>query len=524
MTRRSVAIAALVAGLVAFAVTTAPSFATTDPTPSGPTATVTAGATPAAPASLGSYRLVSYMPDTAQSGTAGLAEDLWGSYDPSRVQSDLSLLQGLGADAVRVFVSTGDTGAGYPAVSPTFRADLADFVSRASASGLKVVLSIFNQYPYIPSVPGGWSDTTSAATWMASVVGPYQSDPEIAYIEMRNEVPAPGYDSPTPLGSGLLAASWLNTLMPQLRADAGTDPIVLSQNHGVAGYEALDGALSAAAKPDAYGYHFYDVPGLLYGQLSILQQHLSRPVFVGEAGYSTYVANTVGGGARLAQNSVVRDAYEGWYLQAVSAVTSAMGLGTPGVWQLWDTPNAKSGTEADYGLYDDSTGTAVAKPVVGVLSGIFARAAAGQPIASPSINGTFDQPGTAGSTEVPSPWETYYIAGQTSATSALGGKSLCINQAGTDSYFFEYLPLAGATGAHTLSAAVSGGNSYTSIAIRWLNSAGQPIGLDSRVFQAGKILGWSGLSTTSLAPAGTSTAEVILQGDTAGCFANVSFS
>jgi hypothetical protein len=518
--RRFVTILAALAGLAGFLVCEAPSFAATK-------VRSTTAATTTAPASgtptLGSYRLVSYTPTTSQSGTTGLAKDLWGSYDPTQVRSDLSLLRGMGADAVRVFVSTGDTGASYPAVSRTFRANLADFVGAASGDGLKVVLSIFNQYPYIPAVTGGWSDTASAATWMAAVVGPYRSDPEIAYIEMRNEIPAPGYDSPNPLGSGLLAASWLNTLMPQLRADAGIDPVVLSQNHGVAGYEALDGALSSAAKPDAYAYHFYDVPGLLYGQLTTLQQSLSRPVFVGEAGYSVALTNPTGGGARLAQDSTVRDAYQGWYLQAVSAVTSAMGLGTPGVWQLWDTPNASSAYEADFGLYSGTSGSPVAKPAVGVLSGVFARAAAGLPIPPPSINGAFDEAGTAAGTEVPSPWNSYYIAGQTSST-PLGGRSLCITGAGTDSYFFEYLPLAGASGTHTLSAWTSGGNGYTSIAIRWLNSTGTPLGLDARSFQPGTVPGWLQLATTGVAPPGASTAEVILQGDTAGCFANVSFS
>lgn len=523
MTRRLFSTLAAVgafAGLTAYA---APSFASTrPPKPHHQAAAVSAPAS--ATASLGRYRVVAYTPVTSRSGPETLADDLWGSYRAAQVQSDLSLIQHMGADAVRVFVSTGDTGGTYPQVSSTFRSHLANFVRTAQAHGLKVVLSIFNEYPYVPAVPGGWSDTTSAARWMASVVGPYRSDPEIAYIEMRNEVPAPGYSSPTPAGSGIAAAGWLNTMMPELRTDVGTDPIVLSQNHGVPGYEALDAALTPAAKPNAYSYHFYDVPGLLYGQLSQLEQTLSRPVFVGEAGYSTYLHNGVGGGAGLTQSNSVRDAYQGWYLQAISFVTSAMGLGTPGIWQLWDTPNASSPYETNFGLYNDVNGSPVAKPAAAVLSSIFARAADGLPVPPPRINGTFDAPGTATGTAIPSPWNAYYIAGQTSSSSAKGGRSVCITRAGWDSYFYETLPLAGAAGAHTVTAWTSGGNWYTSIAIRWLNSAGTPIGVDARTFQVGTVFGWSQLAVTSVAPAGASTAMIILQGNSAGCFSDLSFS
>jgi hypothetical protein len=470
--------------------------------------------------SLGSFRVISYLPTTSRSGSTSLANDLWGTYNHATVQSGLSLISGMGANAVRVFVSTGDTGASYPAVSPTFSANLADFVATARAQGLAVVLSIFNQYPYVPSVSGGWSGTSTAATWMQSVVGPYANDDEIAYIEMRNEIPAPGYDSPNPLGSGVQAMAWLNTLMPMLRSDVGTDPIVLSQNHGVAGYEALDNALSPQAKPNAYSYHFYDDPGFLFGQLSALEANLSRPVFVGETGYSTYLGNTVGGGAGIALDTASRDAYQSWYLQAVSSVTSAMGLGTPGLWQLWDTPNAESGDESNFGLYDDSTGAPAAKPAAAAVTAIFQAAARGIPVGAPSINGTFIGDGTA----VPSPWNEYYISGQTESSSATGGNSVCITQAGYDSYFYETLPLAGATGLHTLTAWTDGGNSYTSVAIRWLGANGAPIGPDVRTWQPGTKTSWYQLTVTGQAPAGASTAMVILQGDSAGCFSDVAFS
>jgi hypothetical protein len=465
---------------------------------------------------------VSYEPTTQVSGPQTFAEDLWGTYNDAQVQSDLSLLSGMGANAVRIFVSTGDTGT-YPSISPTFSSNLGDFVHTAQADGLKVVLSIFNQYPYIPAVSGGWSDTASAAKWMSSLVAPYKNNPEIAYLEMRNEVPAPGYDSPTPSGSGTQAAAWLNALMPQLRVDAGSDPIVLSQNHGVAGYEALDSALSAAAKPDAYSYHFYDYPGFLGGQLALLEQNLSKPVFVGETGYSTALSNTVGGGAGLAQDQNVRNAYQAWYLQAVSFVTNTMGLGNPGMWQLWDTPNASSAYETDFGLYDNSSGTTVAKPAAAALSAVFAAAATSSAILAPSINGTFDT-SSSGSGAIPSPWSAQYIGGQVSSSSAQGGNSLCITRAGNDSYFYETLPLASASGLHTLTAWTTGGNWFTSIAIRWLNSAGTPVGFDVRTYQNAPVSGWKELAAAGTAPPGASTAMIILQGNSAGCFSNVAFS
>ena len=476
------------------------------------------------PASLGTIRTIAYQPVGARGGSVGLSYDLWATYNPTQVQSDLALIKGTGANAVRVFISTGDTGSSYPQVSATFSRNLSNFVRLAHNAGLKAVLSIFNQFPYIPTDLAGWSDITPASAWMAAVVNPYRSDSDIAYIEMRNEVPAPGYESPDPVGSGLLAATWLNTMMPRLRTDAGTDPIVLSNNHGVAGYESLDAALSSAAKPDAFAYHFYDWPGFLYGQLTALQHELSRPVFVGETGMSTATSYAQGGAAGLTADTVVRDSYQGWYLQAVASVTSALGLGVPGVWQLWDTPNAKSTVEATYGLFDDTTGSPVPKPAVATLSKVYAAAAAGLPISPPSINGTFNDPGTAVGTEIPSPWNAYYIAGQTSPSAAQGGQSLCITYAGTDSYFYQALPLAGVSGAHILSVWSKDGNGYTSVALRWLDMSGNPIGPDVRTWQPGSQSNWYQLVVNGIAPPGASTVEVILQGDTSGCFSNVTFS
>lgn len=497
----------------------APSGASAQPAPAAAPAVTTPGASP-----LGDYRLVSYVPEGSEAGTAGLSTDLWADYSAASVASDLSLIEGMGANAVRVFISTGDTGPSYPQVTPTFSSDLAAFVRSAAADHLKVVLSIFNEYPYVPAVSGGWSNTSSASQWMASVVDPYRSDPEIAYIEMRNEVPAPGEDAPNPAGSGVLAAAWLNTMMPVLRTDAGSDPLVLSQNNGVAGYEALDAALIPAAKPDAYSYHYYDAPGYLYGQLTTLETELSRPVFVGETGYSTSLTNTEGGAANLTADTTVRNAYQAWYLQAVASVTSSLGMGVPGVWDLWVTPSESSPYETDFGLYTETASGPVAQPAVATVSSIFAAEAAGAPVNPPSIDGTFAQAGSGDGSDVPSPWQSYYIAGQVESGSAQGGDSLCITSAKSDSYFYEILPLAGVSGTHTLTVWSLGGNSNTSVAIRWLSLAGTPIGPDSRVVQPKAEGAWTPLTISGLAPAGASTAELILQGNSADCFSDVAFN
>lgn len=521
MNRRLTVISSAVLGFALAAGLYAPTLASTS---TSPTAAPAAATTSPSTTPLAQYRVISYTPSDSKSGSTGLSYDLWGSFNAPQIQSDLALIRGLGADAVRIFISTGDTGSSYPFISPTFNANLASFVRLAQQTGLKVVLSIFNEFPYVPTDSAGWTDTTKASFWMASLLSPFKSNPEVAYIEMRNEIPVPGYDSPNPVGSGLLAMGWLNTMMPRLRSDAGTDPIVLSQNHGVAGYEQLDQSLSSSAKPDAYGYHFYDYPGFLYGQLTTLRARLSRPLFVGETGYSTVLSNTVGGGGTLSSDSIVRDNYQGWYLQAVAAVTSSLGMGVPAIWQLWDTPNNASPYETDFGLYDNSTGSPVAKPAAAVVSGIFARAATGLPIPTPSINGTFNNPGSASPPEVPSPWNMYYITGQTSTSSAQGGSSLCVNQAGNDSYFFEDVPLTTDAGTHTLSVWAQGGGFLTSVAIRWLDMTGSPIGPDVRVAQAGTTTQWSQLQVTSAPPAGASAAELILQSNKAVCFSNIAFS
>ena len=74
--------------------------------------TTTSSTTPAGASPLGQYRVISYEPRNSGNGSTGLSTDLWAAYGSTPVAADLALIRSTGANAVRVFIGTGDTGAG----------------------------------------------------------------------------------------------------------------------------------------------------------------------------------------------------------------------------------------------------------------------------------------------------------------------------------------------------------------------------------------------------------------------------
>jgi hypothetical protein len=103
--------------------------------------------------------------------------------------------------------------------------------------------------------------------------------------------------------------------------------------------------------PDFWDYHYYGPPGDAYSVLSWVKAlAASRPLFVGETGYST--DGTPGDQAAQEQAQAA-------YYRAVFTAAAALGLPTPAPWILDDfspgaippSPTADDPAQYDFGLF-----------------------------------------------------------------------------------------------------------------------------------------------------------------------------
>ena len=104
---------------------------------------------------------------------------MWTSWQPRTLAKDFVMIRRLNANAVRITVFP-DT-FGYPQPTPLMQSRLADLVKIAAHAGLKVQLSIFDQFD-------DWADVSGSEQWARCLLAPYADDPRIAFIDLHNEL------------------------------------------------------------------------------------------------------------------------------------------------------------------------------------------------------------------------------------------------------------------------------------------------------------------------------------------------
>jgi endo-1,4-beta-mannosidase len=252
---------------------------------------------------VGDLKEVNYYP--AASGWTYM----WSHFDPRAIDRDFARIHALGANTVRIFVQP--IVFGFPTVRPVMADRLSGVIGLAAKHSLRVHLTLFDWWSRFTDIDG-------SKEWVSSLLSRYRDDPRIAVVELHNEI------NP----QDRKAVAWVSTMLPYLStAMPGTLRTV-----SIASVSPEDFALFTHelqnSPPDFWDFHYYGLPGDAYSLLSRIEVlAASRPLFVGETGYST--DGTPGDQAAHEQAQAA-------YYRAVFNAAAALGLPTPAPWTLND--------------------------------------------------------------------------------------------------------------------------------------------------------------------------------------------
>ncbi len=303
----------------------------------------------------GHPKMVSYYPARHPWGS------MWKSFDLSPIEADFRRAHETGFDTVRIFLPPKVMG--YPQPTTAMRTELAQVVAAARTNQLRVGLSVFDRF-------SGYRDLQGSDEWLHEILEPYRGDPEIAFVELRNEL--------NPGDSG--AMPWLRHMVATTRREAPRAPILVSApgRLGPSAVKRLARGLSSSPA-DAYGLHYYGKPSALAAALESARKGVApASLYLGEIGYSTSSENLATSG--LPATQAAQEAQQVAVLGSAFAATRAAGLPAPGVWTLTDfadaanPPDAKparAAVERRYGLFRTDGSP---KPAVGVLRGYLTQA------------------------------------------------------------------------------------------------------------------------------------------------------
>jgi hypothetical protein len=266
--------------------------------------------------------------------------------------------------------------------------------------------------------------------------------------------------------------------------------------------------------PDFWDYHYYGPAWDAYSWLSQIQAlAASRPLFVGETGYST--VGTAGGQAALEQAQAA-------YYRVVFTAATALGLPDPAPWILNDfTPGAiPPHQKADdpstygYGLYRVN-GTP--KPAVAVIRAAFTGKL------DDSIDGSFEHESLSSGKTLAVAWEvadpseavfaiSHSVAYQASASAEISDSAS--GPPGRPAYLYT-VPVqpVRTRSTWTASAWVRGtGTSGTArIALQWIDSSGHYVGSSPSAALPDGDSTWTLLTVDGKAPSGAAAVLVLVE-------------
>lgn len=454
-------------------------------TPAKPAATKSAAATTSVPVT--GLKLINYYP-----AGAGWT-NMWRRWDPTAMSADFGRIASLGANAVRLTVFPSVTG--FPVPSTTQVQRLAAAIDLAKAAGLRVQLTLFDWW-------SDWTDLSGSTQWLDAVVAPYRSDPEIAFVDLRNEVDV----------TNRAEATWVATELPVLRAAAGTVPVTVSvtADRSLTRLRALV-RLLAADPPDFWDVHVYDKPGIA---VSILRQAKAMvapaELYVGETGSSSLPA----GGA----SNTLADEQQAYYLQTVEAGCRALGLPPAAPWTYSDfAPGAVPAYAAlpadgyDYGLF---TTAGTEKPSGAVMKAVFSSGGA-----AGGLNGDF----SAAAGGRPALWQTYLSTEGTLGWDpsvghdAPGAVKLSGTSGGPGGYpsFWVTPPQQPTAPGQRFTASAwargAGAAGVNDVAIVWFDGQDRMIAQSVSPALPAGTTPWTPLTVTSTAPAGAAYGSIYLR-------------
>lgn len=299
---------------------------------------------------LSGLRLVNYFPE------AHSWDGMWTSWQPQVLAKDFARIEALHANAVRITVFP--SAFGYPLPSQLMQSRLAKVVELAQANGLKVQLSLFDQFTQ-------WRDIAGSETWARTLLARYLNDPRIAFVDLRNELDPNNTDQIT----------WARQLLPVVKSAVGQVPVTVSKSGGGAAeaFCQLKQDL-APVVPDFWDWHYYGVEGLAYPLMAQVKACAApQQLYIGETGASAYSDGQVNG---LVASDASYEAYQAYYLDVIETAAAQLHLPPVAPWMLTDidpngAPPQPSPTAYHYGLYRaDGTARASASVIDKYFAGL----------------------------------------------------------------------------------------------------------------------------------------------------------
>jgi hypothetical protein len=486
VTRRALRLAAglVLAGIVA--VVTVAASASSATSPSGQPASALSGY-------LSSLRLVNYFP--SDNGW----QYMWTRWEPDQINRDFDTMEAMGANSVRITVFPSVTG--FPVPSPLMRSRLSRIISMASEHGLKVQLSLFDQFT-------DFSDISGSLTWAHDLLTPLNGR-EIAFIDLRNEL-----DAPSTMGKPQVYR-WIDALLPVVERDAARVPVTLSvttPGHITAMRAAL------RVEPDFWDLHYYSSPGLAYETMAdAIQAAAPRPVFVGETGFATTEDDAPPG---LPAGQPALAAYQAHYYQVVEQAALSLGLGAAAPWTLYDfsagaIPSRQQEDQYAFGLLRmDGT----PKPAATVIRELFRSGNI-----SDGFNNGFSQAVATSQGELPAVWQAWesgqaHFALDPVVGHDAPGSARISDSGGSDAGFpaFYTVPVQPQIvpgNQYSVTAWVRGrkATGTTLVNISWFNGQGVFMSGTNSAFLGAGDTHWTELEATGSAPPGAAFAEIWLK-------------
>lgn len=318
---------------------------------------------------------------------------MWRNWDPATIDADFARIAALHANTVRINIDT--YAFGYPTPQPARLGQLAQIVVLAQAHGLRVHLTLFEQW-------SAFGDLDGSERWARAILDPYAGDPRIAFVDLKNEIDLAGDPA---------AYAWARQMVPYVRGLADGIPVTLSFSgkDGASGFQRFLTVLGGT-RLDFYDYHFYTTwaPQNAYSTLKQARQMVAPALlFVGETGVSTCACNTLTPQG-LPATTAFMEAYQDHYYRIVAYAARALGLPPPAPWILSDfapgtlTEPGPGGIENNYGLYRlDGT----PKPAAATVSAFF-----GAGTVDTSFNNGFEHGVLSGAVELPAKWMLWHAS------------------------------------------------------------------------------------------------------------------
>jgi hypothetical protein len=410
---------------------------------------------------------------------------MWSSWNPSRVDADLTKAAALGATNVRAIIFPNTFG--YPYPKPTYVAMLDTFVDLAQAHGMTVRFTLFDWWDNYPDIAGSTS-------WATTMLTPYKNDNRVISVELQNEF------NP----SDAKAVAWAKKMVPFMRASFPTMPVTFSVDGdiGATGMGQIKNAL-VASPVDYYDFHFYGNSERAHAMIRRAQATVApAPVVIGEAGLNT-LQNTEG-----EQAAFLARVYQAAALAGVQSVSPwTLTDFAPGA--IPDSAVSRLVAQYSYGLYR-TDGTA--KPAAAVIKAAWT----GTPMPSTLLDPSFEA--AAGQTS----WRAYLpelgLGVKTQSAARTGKWSVSFSNtgksaAGTPSY--RVAPLNPVWGTQKWHGEVwARGNAATGtnqLSLSWFDINDKWLGGVSSAALPTGTTNWTKLSVDGVSPVGAASMQIHLK-------------